>query len=98
MFPFCRISLGYRNTTLHEVTLVGNHITSTGVGVLLEAMEQSSHHITYLDLQYNRICNEGAIFLAMALANYTLSSLASLLLSDCGISDDGFITLLSALK
>jgi hypothetical protein len=43
-------TLGSRNTTLQNLALGENSITSTAVGVLLETMEQSCHHITDLDL------------------------------------------------
>jgi Ran GTPase-activating protein (RanGAP) involved in mRNA processing and transport len=39
-------TLGSRNARLQKLTVVNNSITSTGVGVLLEAMVQSSHYIT----------------------------------------------------
>jgi Ran GTPase-activating protein (RanGAP) involved in mRNA processing and transport len=54
-------TLGSRNTKLQKLTLGTNCITSTGVGVVLEAMEQSSHHITDLDLKLNTIGNEGRV-------------------------------------
>jgi Ran GTPase-activating protein (RanGAP) involved in mRNA processing and transport len=60
-------TLGYRNTTLQELTLDNNSISSTGVGVLLETMEQHSHHITDLDLQRNPNGNEGASLQARSL-------------------------------
>jgi Ran GTPase-activating protein (RanGAP) involved in mRNA processing and transport len=59
--------LGYRNTTLQELNLDNNSILSTGVGVLLETMEQNSHHITDLGLQRNPNGNEGASLLARSL-------------------------------
>jgi Ran GTPase-activating protein (RanGAP) involved in mRNA processing and transport len=90
-------NLGSRNTTLQKLTLDNNLITSTGVGVLLETMEQSSHHITYLDLDRNRIGNEGASLLARSLGNNALPNLTRLSLSYCNIGDDGFIALVSAL-
>jgi Ran GTPase-activating protein (RanGAP) involved in mRNA processing and transport len=90
--------LGSRKTTLKKLTLGMNAITITGVGVLLEAMEQSSHRITDLDLQRNPIGNEGASLLARSLGNNALPNLTRLSLSRCGIGDDGFIALLSALE
>jgi Leucine-rich repeat (LRR) protein len=39
-------TLGSRNARLQKLTVVNNSITSTGVGVLLEAMVRSSHCIT----------------------------------------------------
>jgi Ran GTPase-activating protein (RanGAP) involved in mRNA processing and transport len=49
-----------QNTTLKKLYLDNNWITSTGVGMLLETMEQSSHHITDLDLQRNPYIGTGA--------------------------------------
>jgi hypothetical protein len=66
--------------------------------VLVETMKQSSHHITDLDLSHNPIRNEGASLLAIALGNNALPNLARLSLSQCGIGDDGFIALVSALE
>jgi hypothetical protein len=90
-------TLGSRNTTLQKLTVDDNKITFTGVGVLLEAMEQSSHCITDLDLQRNPIGNEGASLLANSLGNNALPNLTRLSLSR-GIDDDGFITLVSVLE
>jgi Ran GTPase-activating protein (RanGAP) involved in mRNA processing and transport len=92
-------TLGSRNMTLQKLTLAYNSITSTGVGVLLGTMEQSSHHITDLNLQYNHtVLNEGASLLARSLGNNALPNLTRLSISDCGIGDDGFIALVSALE
>jgi Ran GTPase-activating protein (RanGAP) involved in mRNA processing and transport len=92
-------TLGYRNTALQRLALDNNSITSTGVGVLLETMEQNSHHITDLDLRHNStIGNEGASLIARSLGNNALPNLTRLSLSHCGIGDDGFIALVSALE
>jgi hypothetical protein len=92
-------SLGSRNTTLQKLSLHHNFFTSTGVGVLLETMQQNSHHVTDLDLRHNMsICNEGAFLLARSLRNNALPNLTRLSLSRCGIGDDGFIALVSALE
>jgi hypothetical protein len=96
-FSILAQTLGSQSTTLQKLTLNHTQIKSTGVGVLLEAMEQGNH-ITDLDLQYNPIRNEGASLLAMALENNLLPNLKHLSLSECGISDDGFIALILALK
>jgi Ran GTPase-activating protein (RanGAP) involved in mRNA processing and transport len=58
-------SFGARNTTLQTLVLGGNSITSAGVGVLLDTMEQSSHYITDFELHENPIGNEGATLLAI---------------------------------
>jgi Ran GTPase-activating protein (RanGAP) involved in mRNA processing and transport len=90
-------NLGRRKTTLQKLTLKENSITSTGVGVLLETMEQHSL-ATDLDLKDNPLGNEGASLLARALRNNALPNLTRLSLSICGIGDDGFIALISALE
>ncbi len=90
-------NIGSRNMTLEKLDLDNNFITSTGVGVLVETMEQSSHHIADLDLANNPIGNEGAIILAGALGHNALPNLTCLCLFHCGIGDDGFIALVSAL-
>jgi hypothetical protein len=71
-------TLGSRNTTLQKLALAYNFITSTGVGVLLEMMEHSSH-ITDLDLQRNYIGNEGASLLARSLRINALPNLTHFL-------------------
>jgi Ran GTPase-activating protein (RanGAP) involved in mRNA processing and transport len=105
---FCRLrddgvsilaqTLGSRNTTLQKLALEYNSITSTGVGALLEMMEQNSHHITDLELDDNLIGNEGTSLLAGSLGNNALPNLTRLSLARCGIGDDGFIALVSALE
>jgi Ran GTPase-activating protein (RanGAP) involved in mRNA processing and transport len=90
-------TLGSRNTTLQKLALNSNSITSTGVGVLLEAMEQNSH-ITDLELRHNPIRNVGASLLGRALGKNALPNLTRLYLGQCGIGDDGFIALVSALE
>jgi hypothetical protein len=92
-------NLGSRTTTLQKLTLGNNSITATGVGVLIETMEQNSNRIRDLDLRYNTLIeNEGARFLARSLGNNALPSLTRLYLAQCGIGDDGFIALMSALQ
>jgi Ran GTPase-activating protein (RanGAP) involved in mRNA processing and transport len=91
-------TLGSRSTTLQKLILGSNSITSTGVGVLLEAMEQNSCHIPDLDLNSNPIGDEGASLLARALENNVLPNLTRLSLYNCGIGDDGFMELVSALE
>jgi Ran GTPase-activating protein (RanGAP) involved in mRNA processing and transport len=91
-------SLGSRNMTLQQLTLDNNSITSAGVGELLNTMEQSSYHISNLDLQRNYIRHEGASLLARSLGNNALQNLTRLCLSYCDFGDDGLIALVSALK
>jgi hypothetical protein len=90
-------NLGSRNTTLQKLFLGMNRITSMGLGVLLETMEQNSH-ITDLVLKFSSIGNEGTSLLARSLGNNALPNLARLSLDNCGIEDDGFIALVSALE
>jgi Leucine-rich repeat (LRR) protein len=92
-------ALGARNTALQKLALGWNSITSTGVGMLLEAMEQNNNSITDLDLRWSHsIRNEGACLLARSLGNNALPNLTRLSLSYCGIGGDGFIALVSALE
>jgi Ran GTPase-activating protein (RanGAP) involved in mRNA processing and transport len=92
-------TLGSRNTALQKLKLASNSITSTGVGVLLKAMEHTTNHpITDLDLPFNSIGNKGARSIARPLENNALPNLTRLSLSNCDIGDDGFITLVSALE
>jgi Leucine-rich repeat (LRR) protein len=91
-------TLGSRNTRLQKLELAHNAITSTGVDALIEMMEQSSHHITDLNLDSTRIGNEGASRLARSLGNNALPTLARLYLSNCGIDHSGFVALVSALE
>jgi Leucine-rich repeat (LRR) protein len=91
-------TIGSRTMTLQKLNLGNNYITATGVGVLLKTMEQNSQPITDLDLCRNSIGNEGASLLASSLGNNALPNLSRLSLSQCGICDDGFIALVSALE
>jgi hypothetical protein len=89
LFPFCRNRLGtrrYRNSHSKEFHYIN------GVGFLLD----TSCRITDLELDQNRIGNEGASLLARSLENNACqTSHASF---PCGIGDDGFIALVSALE
>jgi Ran GTPase-activating protein (RanGAP) involved in mRNA processing and transport len=80
-------NLGSRNTPLQKLTLKHNCIASLGVVVLLDTMELGCP-ITELDLQKNRIENEGASLLARVLGTNALPNLTRLSLSQCGIGDD----------
>jgi hypothetical protein len=71
VFPFWRkLSLSEHDAA--EATLDNDSITSTGIGVLFETMEQSSHRTTDIDLGHNRIGNEGVRLLARSLGNNAL--------------------------
>jgi hypothetical protein len=91
-------AFGSWNTALQRLAIGENAITSTGIAVLLVAMEQSSHQITDLDLNNNPIGNEGARLLAGAVENNALPNLTRLSLYGCSIQDDGFVALVSALE
>jgi hypothetical protein len=82
-------TLGFRNTTLQKLTLHWNAITFTGVGVFLEAMEQSSRRITDIELDKNPIGNEGASLLARSLGNNALPNLTRLSPLNCDIAGVG---------
>jgi Ran GTPase-activating protein (RanGAP) involved in mRNA processing and transport len=90
-------SLSSRKVALQELKLASNSVTSTGVGVLLERMEQC-HRITELDLSCNHFRNEGASLVARFLGNNALPNLMRLSLYRCGIGADGFAALMSALE
>jgi Ran GTPase-activating protein (RanGAP) involved in mRNA processing and transport len=90
-------ALDSRITTLQKLALGWNTIISTGIGVLAETMKQS-HPIKDLDLQRNYFGDGGAILLARSLGKNVLPDLTRLSLHNCGIGDDGFIALMSALE
>jgi Ran GTPase-activating protein (RanGAP) involved in mRNA processing and transport len=97
---FCTLtrSIGSRNTTLQKLTLSENSVTSAGVGVLVETMEQGSHNITDLELNNNPMGNEVASLIARSLGKNALPNLKRLSIFRCCLGDDGFITLMSALE
>jgi hypothetical protein len=74
-------------TRRYRNQLVNNAITSTGVGVLLETMEQNSHHITDLDLRHNPLGTReqvsGQVWESQRVTNLTRLSLLM------RIGDDG---------
>jgi hypothetical protein len=86
------------DNAIKVLDISGNRLGSVDVGVLLETMEHNSNHITDLDLGSNRIGNEGASLLAISLENNALPNFTRLSLHRCGIGDDGFIALMSALE
>jgi hypothetical protein len=67
IFPLWRILSAVGRRRYRSLSIRNNWITSTGVGVLLETMEQNNNSITDLDLWSNQdIGNEGASLLAAA--------------------------------
>ena len=61
-------------------------------------MAQSNNDIVDLDLQFNSIENEGASLIARSLGKNSLPILSHTSLSGCGIRDDRFLALVSALE
>jgi hypothetical protein len=49
--------------TAQKLTFGTNSIIFKGIGLLLETMEQYSHHNSDIDLRHNRIGNEGTSLL-----------------------------------
>jgi Ran GTPase-activating protein (RanGAP) involved in mRNA processing and transport len=90
---FLANALATRNTSTLELNLRRNVISSAGVRALVEAMKT----FTKLSLAFNPTKCEGATILANALGRDAMPSLKRLDLTDCGIDDDGFVALVSAL-
>jgi Ran GTPase-activating protein (RanGAP) involved in mRNA processing and transport len=92
-------ALAIRNTsTLLELNLCSNEITSAGVRALFEESMGALKTLTKLCLNSNRIRSEGAKILADALGRNAMPSLKRLDLGSCGIYDDGFVAMVSALE
>ncbi|KAL0225995.1 hypothetical protein P9112_013319 [Eukaryota sp. TZLM1-RC] len=82
-------------STLTELNLWSNNITSEGAIALARALESNST-LTELDLQYNNITSEGAIALARALESN--STLTELNLMGNNITSEGASALARALE
>jgi Ran GTPase-activating protein (RanGAP) involved in mRNA processing and transport len=91
-------ALTIRNASLLELNLHNNYITSVGVRALVEDSMGAMKTLTKLCLSYNRIGNEGATTLADALRRNAIPNFKRLDLQLCGICDDGFAALMSALE
>jgi Ran GTPase-activating protein (RanGAP) involved in mRNA processing and transport len=89
-------SLGQQKRGLADLSLCENQITCSGLRALVYTVALST--VTNLDLSQNSILDEGASFLAETLRLQTLPSLAHLHLTECRISDDGILALMSALE
>jgi Ran GTPase-activating protein (RanGAP) involved in mRNA processing and transport len=87
-----------RNGSMLELDLGGNEITSVGVRALVDDNVEAVKTLTKLCLWYNPIRSEGATILADALGHNAMPSLKGLDLDCCGIEDDGFVALVSALE
>jgi Ran GTPase-activating protein (RanGAP) involved in mRNA processing and transport len=90
--------LGQQNRGLVALNLSVNQITCSGLRALMDNATAALSTVTHLNLDNNLILDEGASFLAETLGMQMLSSLKSLQLGHCGISDDGLVPLLSALE
>jgi hypothetical protein len=91
--------LGQQKRGLLNLNLSTNQITCSGLRALVDNATAALSTVTHLNLRDNLILDEGVSFLAEALRRQTLPSLKSLQLADCrGISDDGLVTLVSALE
>jgi Ran GTPase-activating protein (RanGAP) involved in mRNA processing and transport len=87
-----------RNTGILELDLGGNEITSVGVRALIDDNVEAVKTLTKLCLSGNPVRSEGASILANALRRNTMPNLKQLRLIWCGIDDDGFVALVSALE
>jgi Ran GTPase-activating protein (RanGAP) involved in mRNA processing and transport len=85
--------LGFRGSSLLELGLCGNKITSVGVPALV-----AMNTVTKLNLSRNPIGSEGTTILADALGHNAMPSLKRLILDGCGIDDEGFVALVSSLE
>jgi Ran GTPase-activating protein (RanGAP) involved in mRNA processing and transport len=90
--------LATRNSSLLELNLHGNEITSLGVRALVDDNVEAVKTLTELRLSSNRITNEGATILVDALRRNAMPNLKRFDLGWCLIDDDGFVALVSALE
>jgi Ran GTPase-activating protein (RanGAP) involved in mRNA processing and transport len=90
--------LGLRDSGLVELSLYNNYITSVGVLALAGEVTKAMNRVVMLSLSYNPVGSEGATILADAFGRNAMPSLKDLMLDDCGIGDDGFAALVSALE
>jgi Ran GTPase-activating protein (RanGAP) involved in mRNA processing and transport len=90
--------LGQQKRCLLDLNLSTNQIRGSGLRALVDNATAALSTVTHLNLDNNLILDEGASFLAETLGMQMLSSLKSLQLGHCGISDDGLVPLLSALE
>jgi hypothetical protein len=87
-----------RNASTLELDLEYNEMTLVGVRTLLDDNVGAVKTLSKHSLGCNRIGNEGATILANALGRDTMPNLKRLDLSWCGVGDDGFAALVSALE
>jgi hypothetical protein len=90
-------ALAIRNVCTLELNLHCNAITSVGVHALVDDNVKAVT-LASLCFDFNQFKSEGAIILADALERNAMQSLKRLDLGCCGIDDDGFVALVSALE
>jgi Ran GTPase-activating protein (RanGAP) involved in mRNA processing and transport len=95
---FLASALVARNASILALNLNNNEITSAGVRALVEHSIVVMKTLTKLSLWGNTIRSEGATILADALGSNAMPSLKRLDLGFCGIGNDGFVALVSALE
>jgi Ran GTPase-activating protein (RanGAP) involved in mRNA processing and transport len=91
-------ALAIRNAGLLKLDLGNNEITSMGVHALVDGSMEAVQTLTKFCLKFNHIRSEGATILADTLGRNGMPSLKLLDLGCCGIDDDGFVALVSALE
>jgi Ran GTPase-activating protein (RanGAP) involved in mRNA processing and transport len=87
-----------RNASMVELDLGFNEITVVGLHALLDNGVEAVKTLTKLSFTYNPLKSEGATILADALGRNAMPNLKQLDLGSCGIYDDGFVALVSALE
>jgi Ran GTPase-activating protein (RanGAP) involved in mRNA processing and transport len=87
-----------RNASMVKLDLSCNKITSVGVRALVDDNVEIVKTLTELCLMGNPLNSEGATIMADALGRNAMPSLKQLDLDFCGIDDDGFVAMVSALE
>jgi Ran GTPase-activating protein (RanGAP) involved in mRNA processing and transport len=87
-----------RNASMVELALGFNEITVVGLHALLDNGVEAVKTLAKLNLTLNPIGSGGATILADALGRNVMPSLKQLDLNFCGIEDDGFVAVVSALE
>jgi Ran GTPase-activating protein (RanGAP) involved in mRNA processing and transport len=91
-------ALAARNASTLGLDLRCNGITSVGVRALVDDNVEAVKTLTKLSLCHNPVGSKGVTVLADALGRNTMPNLKQLHLNCCGIDDDGFVALVSALQ
>jgi Ran GTPase-activating protein (RanGAP) involved in mRNA processing and transport len=90
--------LGLQDSGPAVLNLCNQLITSIGVLALTDEVTKAMNGVAKLSLSHNPVGSEGAAILADALGRNAMPSLKALMPDDCGIEDDGFVALVSALE